>query len=456
MKRVSKSFPGVQALDGVDFSVQPGEVHALVGENGAGKSTLVKILTGVYPKDRGEILLNGRPVDIRSPLDAQRLGLRVIHQEFTLINHLSVAENIFLDTFATGMVGRVPRRQIEERAREVLTTLGLDVDPRTPVAGLTVAEQQIVEIARAVSKEAVLIIMDEPTAALTEAEVERLFGIIGALKARGVAVIYISHKLDEVMAIADRITVLRDGRLVGVRRAAEVSRSELVRMMVGRPVEQMFARRHRPSDEALFEVSHVTVPGRVYDASFFVRRGEVVGITGLMGAGQSWLVRAIFGAVPTSAGDIRVGGRRRAIRSPADAVRAGIGLLTENRKEEGLVLSQAVAANVTLASLGRFGRLGLLDHGEERRVAAGFVRQLDIRTPALSQEVAYLSGGNQQKVVLAKWLATEPDVVVMAEPTRGIDVGAKAEIYRLIDGLARQGKAIVLVSSELPELRSRA
>lgn len=452
MRAISKSFPGVLALDNVDFSVEAGEVHALVGENGAGKSTLVKILTGVYPKDRGQIYLNGQPVEIRTPLEAQRHGIRIIHQEFTLVSYLSVAENIFLDTFATGMLGTVPLRWMLDRARDVLQTLGLEIDPRTPIAELTVAEQQIVEIARALSREAALIIMDEPTAALTDAEVERLFDIIRALKARGVAVIYISHKLDEVMAIADRVTVLRDGRVVGVRPVGDLTRSELVRMMVGRSVEQMFIRQHRPSDEVVLEVLNLTVPGRVHGATFYVRRGEVVGITGLMGAGQSYLVRAVFGAAPISSGEIRVNGRPIAIGSPSDAVRAGIGLMTENRKEEGLVLIQSVAANITLASLDRFTRAGTLKAREERQVAEQFVHRLDIRTPSLSQEVGYLSGGNQQKVVLAKWLATEPDVIIMAEPTRGIDVGAKAEIYRLIDDLAAQGKALVLVSSELPEI----
>ena len=452
MRAISKAFPGVLALDDVDFSVYAGEVHALVGENGAGKSTLVKILTGVYPKDRGQIFLHGRPVQIRSPLEAQRHGIRIIHQEFTLVSHLSIAENIFLDALASGMLGTVPMRWMVEQSRAVLRTLGLEIDPRTPIAELTVAEQQIVEIARALSRDALLIIMDEPTAALNDAEVERLMDVIRALKARGVAVIYISHKLDEVMAIADRVTVLRDGRVVGVRPISDVTRAELVRMMVGRSVEQMFTRRHRPSDEVVLEVVGLTVPGRVFGVDFFVRRGEVVGITGLMGAGQSYLVRALFGAIPRSAGEIRVNGRLVAIRSPSDAVEAGIGLLTENRKEEGLVLIQGVSANITLSSLDRVSRAGVLSTREERRIAQHFVRLLDIRTPSLSQEVAYLSGGNQQKVVLAKWLATEPRVIIMAEPTRGIDVGAKAEIYRLIDDLAAQGKAIVLVSSELPEI----
>ena len=452
MLGIAKAFPGVQALDGVDFVVGAGEVHALVGENGAGKSTLVKILTGVYPRDRGEIRLRGRPLEIRDPLDARRHGIRIIHQEFTLVPQLSVAENVFLDSLATGVMGPVPYRRMQTHTRQILASLGVSLDPRTPVGELTVAEQQIVEIARALTGEACLVIMDEPTAALTGAEVERLFAIVRSLKARGVAVVYISHKLDEIMALADRVTVLRDGHVVGVRPTRELTREELVRMMVGRPVDQLYSRRHRPSDEVVLEVRDLVVPGRVHGVSLYARRGEVLGITGLMGAGQSWLVRAIFGAVPASSGEIRLRGRPIPIASPSDAVRAGIGLLTEDRKEEGLVLIQSVQANVTLAALDRFTRAGALRRADERRTAEALVRQLDIRTPSLAQEVGYLSGGNQQKVVLAKWLATEPDVIVMAEPTRGIDVGAKAEIYRLIDQLAEQGKAIVLVSSELPEI----
>lgn len=452
MVGITKAFPGVLALDDVDFDVKAGEVHALLGENGAGKSTLSKIMTGVYEKDSGEIYVRGRKVEIRNPLEAQRLGIRIIHQEFTLINDMSIAENIFIDAMGDRMFSWVPYRRIRAESRALLKRLGLDVPVDTPVRDLSVAEQQIVEIARALREDAAVIIMDEPTAALTDAEVERLMHIIRQLRAEGTGIVYISHKLEEIMAIADRATVLRDGRLVGVRPMAELTRDEMVRMMVGRPLTTLYVRNHVPTTDISLEVKNLSVPGRVHDASLVAHKGEVVGITGLMGAGQPELVRAIFGAVPRSAGEIRLFGRPVDIRSPQDAIGHGIALLTENRKEEGLVLMLPVVANTSLASMGKISRYGFVDGKKERQQAAGYVERLDIRTPSLDQEVDSLSGGNQQKVVLAKWLATDADVIIMAEPTRGIDVGAKAEVYRLIDELAANGKTILLVSSELPEV----
>jgi len=452
MKGITKAFPGVLALDNVDFDVRSGEVHALLGENGAGKSTLSKIMTGVYQEDAGEILVRGRPVKIRTPLEAQRLGIRIIHQEFTLINDMTVAENIFLDAMGERMWGWVPYRRFRAEARAILERLGVDISPDALVRDLSVAEQQIVEIARALREDAAVIIMDEPTAALSDAEVERLFAIIRQLRDEGAGIVYISHKLEEIFAIADRATVLRDGRVVGVRPVAELDRDEIVRMMVGRPLTKLYVRTHVPTREPALEVEGLTVPGRVFGASFVVHKGEVVGITGLLGAGQPYLVRAIFGAIPKSAGVIRLRGRPVDIRSPHDAIRHGIALLTENRKEEGLVLGMPVVANVSLASIEKVTRLGFIERRKERERARRYVEQLRIRTPGIDHEVENLSGGNQQKVVLAKWLATEADVIIMAEPTRGIDVGAKAEVYRFIDELAGQGKAIVLVSSELPEV----
>ena len=452
MKGITKAFPGVLALDNVDFDVRSGEVHALLGENGAGKSTLSKIMTGVYQEDAGEILVRGRPVKIRTPLEAQRLGIRIIHQEFTLINDMTVAENIFLDAMGERMWGWVPYRHFRAEARAILERLGVDISPDALVRDLSVAEQQIVEIARALREDAAVIIMDEPTAALSDAEVERLFAIIRQLRDEGAGIVYISHKLEEIFAIADRATVLRDGRVVGVRPVAELDRDEIVRMMVGRPLTKLYVRTHVPTREPALEVEGLTVPGRVFGASFVVHKGEVVGITGLLGAGQPYLVRAIFGAIPKSAGVIRLRGRPVDIRSPHDAIRHGIALLTENRKEEGLVLGMPVVANVSLASIEKVTRLGFIERRKERERARRYVEQLRIRTPGIDHEVENLSGGNQQKVVLAKWLATEADVIIMAEPTRGIDVGAKAEVYRFIDELAGQGKAIVLVSSELPEV----
>lgn len=452
MKGITKAFPGVQALDGVDFDIIAGEVHALVGENGAGKSTLSKILTGVYTKDSGVIEIKGQPVEINNPLDAQRLGIRIIHQEFNLINHMSVMENMFLDELGQKPWGLVSYRTMRRRAKEVLQWLGLDVSPDRLVSELSVGEQQTVEIAAALSKEADVIIMDEPTAALTDAEVERLFGIIQRLRAQGKAIVYISHKLEEIMAIADRVTVLRDGRLIGTKATSELTRDGIVHMMVGRPLRQMYVRSRKPSSEVVLEVENLTVPGKVKDVSLVAHKGEVVGLTGLMGAGQHDVLRAVFGALPVSSGTIKVRGREVSIRSPWDAIRSGIGLLTENRKEEGLILPLSVMFNMSLASMDKVTRLGIIAHKQERSQADSYVDQLDIRTPSVDQQVEYLSGGNQQKVVLAKWLATEPEIILMSEPTRGIDVGAKAEVYRLIDELAAQGKVILLVSSELPEV----
>lgn len=452
MTAITKAFPGVLALNGVDFHLRAGEVHALIGENGAGKSTLVKILTGVYSKDSGEIRLRGRPVEIQSPLDAQSHGIRIIHQEFNLVNDMSILENMFLETLAQKPWEFVSYGRLRSRAQEVLETLGLESSPDTLVRDLSVGEQQTVEIATALSQEADIIIMDEPTAALTDAEVERLFKIIDRLRARGTAVVYISHKLDEVMAVADRATVLRDGCLVKTADISELTRDKIVRMMVGRPLQHMYVRRRSPSLEVVLEVESLTVPGRVQNASLIAHKGEVVGITGLMGAGQYHLVRGIFGAAPRATGKIRLRGEEITIRSPWDAIKYGIGLLTENRKEEGLILGLDVRSNISLASLERITRWGFLNHKRERLQAADFVKQLDIRTPSVEQEVKFLSGGNQQKVVLAKWLATGPEIIIMAEPTRGVDVGAKAEAYRLIDELASQGRVVVVVSSELPEV----
>ena len=452
MKGITKAFPGVLALDGVDFFIKPGEVHALIGENGAGKSTLSKILTGVYAKDGGEIIVRGRSVDIQNPLDAQRLGIRIIHQEFNLISHMTIMENMFLDMLGQKSWQLVSYGWMRKRAKEVLQTLGLDVSPDTLVRDLSVGEQQTVEIAAALSKDADVIIMDEPTAALTDAEVERLFEIVERLRSQGTAIVYISHKLEEIMAIADRATVLRDGRLVDTKPISELTRDKIVHMMVGRPLQQMYVRNRTPSTELVLEVENLSVPGRVKNASLTAHRGEVVGITGLMGAGQHNLLRAIFGAEPGTTGTIRLHGKPVTIRSPWEAIQHGIGLLTEDRKDEGLVLPLSAMSNISLASLDKITHLGFLDGTQERAQAVDYVKQLSIRTPSVEQEVQFLSGGNQQKVVLAKWLATEPEIILMAEPTRGIDVGAKAEVYRLIDALASQGKVVLVVSSELPEV----
>lgn len=453
VRGVSKSFPGVVALSGVNFTLGRGEIHALVGENGAGKSTLMKILSGAYQKDAGEILLDGRPVRSRSPREAAELGISIIYQELNLLPALSVAENIFLSHLpARGPLGILNKRRMHEETAELLARVGLDVKPDTPVGRLRVAEQQLVEVAKALSVRSRVLIMDEPTAALTDAEVERLFAIIRGLKKEGVSIIYISHKLDEVFQIAERITVLRDGEVVGSHETGAIDKEHVISLMVGRELTALYPKTVVRIGEPVFEVENLNGPA-LHNISFRVRRGEILGVAGLMGAGQIALARTLFGVEPKSSGVIRIGGRPVATLTPRRAIRLGLGLLTENRKEEGLVLGLSVAKNIALASMDTVSRWGgLVSRRAEERLAESYVERLSIRTPSVSQIARNLSGGNQQKVVLAKWLNTGPDVVILCEPTRGIDVGAKAEIYRLIGTLVRDGKAVLLISSELPEL----
>ncbi len=452
LQGISKTFPGVVALQEVDFSLRAGEVHALVGENGAGKSTLMKILSGAYRKDGGTITVAGRQVEIGSPQAAQTLGISTIYQEFNLVPALSVAENIFLGRLpGRSRLGFLDRRRLREETSALLQKLGLDVPPETPVGALRVAQQQVVEIARALSTNARILIMDEPTAALTEAEVARLFAIIKDLRRDGVGIIYISHKLDEVFALADRITAFRDGRHVGTYPSGKIDRNGLIRLMVGREMTDLYPRRSVRPGEVALELRHVNA-GMLKDISFTLRHGEVLGVAGLMGAGQALLARVIFGADPKQSGTIFVNRYPATITAPAGAIRRGIGLLTENRKEEGLVLGLSVAKNVVLASIDSVSRWGVVHPRREQAVAQGYVDRLQIRTPGVNQQVRFLSGGNQQKVVLAKWLNTAPEIVILCEPTRGIDVGAKAEIYQLVNELAADGKAILFISSELPEI----
>ncbi|MDZ7374845.1 MAG: sugar ABC transporter ATP-binding protein [candidate division KSB1 bacterium] len=452
MRGISKRFPGVQALDRVDFDLEKGEVHALVGENGAGKSTLMKILAGALQKDEGEIVLEGKRVEIPNPIAARRLGISLIYQEFNLVPHLSVAENIFL--------GREPRRKsglidwnvLYQEAEKILSQLEVDIDVRRRVRHLSVAEQQMVEIARAVSVRSKILGMDEPSATLTEHELRRLFDLIRSLVASGVSVIYISHRLEEIYEIADRVTILRDGQRVSTDRVSNLTREEIVRRMVGREISDEFPPRQVQPGEEVLRVERLTRKGKFTDVSFSVRAGEILGIAGLVGAGRTEVARAIFGADPLDHGKIFLGGQELHLRGPRDAIDAGIGLVAEDRKAQGLILGMSVLENMTLPSLDRFSRWGFLDKASERRNAARFVDELRIRTPSLRQAVRNLSGGNQQKVVLAKWLLTHCRVMIFDEPTRGIDVGAKWEIYNLINALAERGVAIVMISSELPEI----
>jgi ABC-type sugar transport system ATPase subunit len=451
MERIEKSFPGVRALKGVDLELHAGEVLALLGENGAGKSTLIKVLAGAHTPDAGSIYLNGHAVSIRSPIEAVRAGVAVIYQELNLVPSLSAAENIFLGRECT-LAGFARKRQEYRQALELLKHLGVVLDPAAPCRELTVAQQQIVAIAKALALDARILVMDEPSATLTPQEVTRLFAIIRDLNSRGIGVIYISHRLDEIDEIADRVLVLRDGEVVGSRRLGSFSRDELIEMMVGRRLEEEFPKQRIALGAPRLVVTDLCREPRVRHVSFEIRRGEVLGITGLVGAGRTETARLIFGADPREAGTIALDGHRLRIRGPRDAIRSGIVLLSEDRKLQGLVLSHSVRENFGLPNLLRFARLGFVQQRRERRALARYVDNLHIKIAHQDQAAKDLSGGNQQKVVLAKWLERNCEVILFDEPTRGIDVGAKYEIYLLINELAAAGKAILLISSELPEV----
>jgi ribose transport system ATP-binding protein len=451
MRGIRKSFPGVVALDGVSFDVRAGEVHVLLGENGAGKSTLMKILSGALGKDAGDVLLGGEPVHISGPRDAHARGIRIIYQELNLVPHLSVAENIALGR-EPGRFGLVDRRAQDREARERLGRLGVEIEPRTPVGELGVARQQMVEVAKALEGEPRLIVMDEPTSALTATEIRELFATIERLTARGVAVVYISHRMEEVTRVGHRVTVLRDGRHVATRAIADVTVAELVKLMAGRELTEHFPRRRAPPGEEILRAEGLSRAGVLHDVGFALRRGEILGVAGLMGAGRTELARVLAGADRPDRGRVYLHGRLVAARGPKDAIRRGLALLPEDRKAQGLVLGLPVRANIALPSLRRLARLGVVDEAGESALARRQSEDLRIRTTGLEQLAGQLSGGNQQKVVLGKWLAADVDVLLMDEPTRGIDVAAKVEIYELMNRLTAEGKAILMISSELPEV----
>jgi ribose transport system ATP-binding protein len=451
MTGVCKQFPGVQALQDATLDVAPGEVHVLLGENGAGKSTLMKVLCGQYTADDGSIDFAGRRITPESPTDAERHGLVMIHQELNLIPGLTVAENIFLG-HEPSRWGFILDDVMRETSRELLRRVRCEVEPDVPVARLSVAEQQLVEIARALKEEARLLVMDEPTAALADHEIEALFSVIRGLVRDGVPVIYISHRMREIFEIGDRVTVMRDGRTVGTRRVQETDANELIRLMVGRTIDEQIAKRRVAIGNPVLEVDGLAREGFVSPISFSVGAGEILGVAGLMGSGRTELARAVFGADPVAAGAVRVGGTSIPGNNPAASIAAGLGFLTEDRKGQGLVLQMSIAENITLTSLDEISRHGVLDLTAERERVGALVEKLDIRAPSLDQEAVSLSGGNQQKVVLARWLAAGCRVLLFDEPTRGIDVGAKAEIYELIGELVERGVAVVLISSEMPEL----
>lgn len=450
MEGITKRFPGVTALDSVDFELEKGEVHVLLGENGAGKSTLIKMLSGAYQPDEGEILLDGEKVDISSAMDAQKLGISTIYQEFNLIPQLTVTENVFLGR-QPRRLGFINRRKMREDTRALLERMKVRVDPDSRVESLGVAQRQMVEIAKALSLDARILIMDEPTASLSGQEVERLFEIIHGLKEDDVGVVFISHHLEEVAEIGDRVTVLRDGQFVD-RVPASTDRSEFVRLMVGRNIEDQFPRRKPETGEVLMEVKNLSREGVLEDISFELRAGEVVGVAGIVGAGRTELAEAIFGAEPADSGEIVVGGEVLRPGDPREAKRQGIGFITEDRQGEGIVAPLSVAENLGLAALRTNTRAGIVNRRKQWRQAEEMIGDLNIRTPGAGQEIRYLSGGNQQKVVIGKWLLADSKILIMDEPTRGIDVGAKVEIYELMNELTANGSGILMISSELPEV----
>jgi ABC-type sugar transport system ATPase subunit len=453
-ENIDKRFPGVHALDNVSLTITPGEVHAVVGENGAGKSTLMKILAGAYGPDRGTIRIDGEAVTIENPRAAQDLGIITIYQELSLVDALSVGENVFLGDLPTRSGGswRVDWPTVWSRAAELLERVGLRIRPQTRVRDLSVAQKQMVEIARALARNVRVLILDEPTSSLTERETEKLFEIISQLRNRGVGIIYISHRLGEVFRIAQQVTVLRDGIVVGSLPVRDASEDLLVRMMVGRDLARLFTEARASDAPVRLEVRGLSRRGVLHDVSLSLRGGEIVGLAGLVGAGRTELARCLFGADSISEGEILLDGAKVDIRSPGHAVDLGIALVPEDRKLQALILGMGVRENLSLPVLDRLGSPFVPSRRRERALASDYIRSLTIRTPHMEQRVSALSGGNQQKVVIARWLATKPKVLILDEPTRGIDVGAKAAVHALIARLAEQGVAILMISSELPEI----
>ncbi|MEV4754371.1 sugar ABC transporter ATP-binding protein [Micromonospora sp. NPDC049559] len=456
LDQIRKSFGAIAALRGVRLELHPGEAHALVGENGAGKSTLVKILAGAHLPDSGRMTLDGRPLLPRGPADARAAGIAVIHQEPTLFPDLSVAENIFMGRQPLRGLRRIDTRAMRDAAERLFERLGVRIDPDRPARGLSIADQQLVEIAKALSFDAQILVMDEPTAALSGVEAERLFGVVRSLCERGAAVLFISHRFDEVFALCHRLTVLRDGAWVSTDRTADLTVDEVVRRMVGRDVDSRYPKRTATAGETLLEVRGLARAGVFSDVSFAVRAGEVVALAGLVGAGRSEVARAVFGVDRYDAGEVRVAGRPLPPGNPRRAIAAGLALVPEDRRQQGLVMELSVERNATLVRRRALSRLGLLLGGAERAEARRWTDRLRVKAARLAAPVATLSGGNQQKVVLAKWLATRPRVLIVDEPTRGIDIGTKAEVHRLLAELAGGGLAVLMISSELPEVLGMA
>ena len=453
IKNLTKDFPGVRALDDVSMSVKRGEIHALVGENGAGKSTLIKVLSGVNSPTSGGFEFKGSPMSFSAPLEAQKAGISVVHQELKLVESLSVAENIFLGRPPkTNKLKLFDKRLLRSNAREILKSLDSELDETTVVKKLSVAQKQIVEIAKALSYNSELIIMDEPSATLTDKELETLFKTLIKLRKQGVTIIYISHRLEEIFKLADRVTVLRDGKKIDTRLVADVDRKMLIELMVGRALENEYPKEHIEPGETLLEVKGIKRQGAFEEIGFKLRQSEILGIAGLVGAGRTEVIRAIFGADEKTAGKVYIRGEEVKIKNVSDAIKNKIGLVPEERKSQGLVLDMQVKENISLASVKLIKKNGMLNDRKEKDLALKYIKALRIVTPDENRMVKNLSGGNQQKVVLSKWLAVDSDILLFDEPTRGIDVGAKAEIYMLLTSLVKQGKGIIMVSSELEEL----
>lgn len=453
MTGISKSFDGNSVLTNVEFSVKKGEIHALMGENGAGKSTLMKILTGIYARDTGEVKVRGKLVDFKNPKEAEHAGIAVIHQELNILPDLTVAENLFLGNEKTfGKSGILKTKEMNKKAKVILGELGLDVDVKTVARELSVGKQQIIEIAKAMSSNAEVIVMDEPTAALTEREIVSLFETIRALQSNGVSFVYISHRMEEIFALCDRITILRDGNYVGVKEIKETSFDEIVQMMVGRELGERFPERNATIGDVKLTASGLTRNGHFEDISFELRKGEVLGIAGLMGAGRTEVAQSLFGYKKLQKGTISLNGKPVKISSPLQAKKLGFGYVTEDRKSEGLIVDFSVKDNLSLTNFNKVSSNGIIKANEEKVLYETMVKRLGVRTSGPNQAAKSLSGGNQQKVVIAKWLGIEPNVLILDEPTRGVDVGAKKEIYSIINELAEKGVAILMISSELPEI----
>ena len=453
MKGIDKSFPGVHALDHVDLEVRKGEVHALMGENGAGKSTLMKVLTGIYHKDAGTITYEGKEVEFTNPREAQDAGIVIVHQELNMMGHLTVAQNIFIGReYMNGKL--IDDKKMNEEAKKLFDQLGINIDPKETMSRLTVGKQQMCEIAKAISHEAKVIIFDEPSAALTEAEIEELFKIIRDLRDKQMGIVYISHRMDEIKVITDRVTVMRDGGYVGTLITKDSTKDDIINMMVGRVIyeDPKTESQVAPDAPVVLKVEHLNAGRMVKDVSFELHKGEILGFSGLMGAGRTETARALFGADPKDSGDIYVNGQKVDIKTPQDAVKCGIGYLSEDRKRFGIVVDKTVAENSTMATMENFMKGIFIDKKKEKDVAQEYVDALKTKTPSVDQLVVNLSGGNQQKVVIAKWLVRNCDILIFDEPTRGIDVGAKSEIYHLMNELVAEGKSIIMISSEMTEI----